>query len=676
MRRAICYCEPATALAGERNTWKFIITGISLPKGAHLRFDLMSKGRSIDWETPSVQVKKGQNVIYGLLNGKVVAAKEIEIPHSIVPQYEFILPQELSTEQSFTVVIGAPKGMESEARTKGTRAQICAQRRRVFGLAIDSNGKGHYDEPELFNLDVRGDKLSTIRVMTPSFISKNKRFDVVVRFEDAHGNLTNNAPEDTLIELSHENLRENLNWKLFVPETGFINLPNLYFNEPGVYTIVLKNTATGDLFYAPPIKCFADIEQSLFWGSLHGESERYDSTEGIDNCLRHFRDERAFSFYGVSPFESQEETSNEEWKQISQNVSDFDENDRFNTFLGMQWQGIPSQEGLRVIVFAKEGKSIMRKKDPKYNTLEKIYNGLHAKDIISIPSFTMGEKMGYNFKAFHPNFERVVEIYNAWGSSECTVKDGNTKPIRSTSKQGVGMSAEGALQKALQRNCRFGFVAGGLDDRGAYADFYESDQEQHSPGLTGIISKEHSRAALFEALYQRSCYATTGPRIIVGLFVAGTGMGCEVSTSEKPGLRINRHLTGYVAGTAKIETVEIIRNGAVFHTIHPATYHCEFTCDDMEPLQKVTLTAPDKKPPFVYYYLRVVQEDGHMAWSSPIWVDDMPVAPGSTKRRPAVKSSPATKELASRAMAKQLLETDGDDEDDDDDYDDLEDTLS
>ena len=30
-------------------------------------------------------------------------------------------------------------------------------------------------------------------------------------------------------------------WKLFIPETGFITLPNLYFNEPGVYKIQLKN---------------------------------------------------------------------------------------------------------------------------------------------------------------------------------------------------------------------------------------------------------------------------------------------------------------------------------------------------------------------------------------------------------------------------------------------------
>ena len=35
-------------------------------------------------------------------------------------------------------------------------------------------------------------------------VTKNQRFDVIVRFEDAFGNLTGNAPEGTLIEFSYE----------------------------------------------------------------------------------------------------------------------------------------------------------------------------------------------------------------------------------------------------------------------------------------------------------------------------------------------------------------------------------------------------------------------------------------------------------------------------------------
>ncbi len=79
-------------------------------------------------------------------------------------------------------------------------------------------------------------------------MAKNKRFDITVRFEDEFGNLTNYAPEGTLVDLSYEHLRENLNWKLFVPETGFVILPNLYFNEAGIYRIRLRNQKTNEIF--------------------------------------------------------------------------------------------------------------------------------------------------------------------------------------------------------------------------------------------------------------------------------------------------------------------------------------------------------------------------------------------------------------------------------------------
>ena len=536
MRRSICYCEPTLAMAGEVNTWKFLYTpSIDLPKGARLRFDILSKGRDIDWEIPQANLKKTSNVIYGLLeNGKVVQAKEVENKDSIAPFFEFTLPVAVDAGSTFTIVMGSPKLTKSSAVINGTHAQKNTQRRRAFNLYIDPSGKGRYEDPEIFNLDIRGNDLKMIRVLTPSFVARNKRFDIILRFEDEYGNLTSKAPDETLVELSYENIRENLNWKLFVPQTGFIALPNLYFNESGIYTIRLVNPKTKEVFRSSPIKCFNENNRSLYWGLLHGESERYDSTESIESCLRHFRDEKAMNFYGVSPFENQEETSNELWKQISQNVLEFNEDDRFITFQGIQWQGVPKKEGVRDLLYLKETKSLLRKKDSKFNTLDKLYKNFSPKEMIAIPSFTMAKGLEYDFKAYDPELERLVEIYNSWGSSECTKKEGNPFPIASTDKKGVQETADGSVIKALLRNCRFGFVAGGLDDRGFYSEFYDGGQEQYPPGLTAIIAAEHTRQAIADALYNRSCYATTGERIILGLDLAGHSMGKEIAPQKSP----------------------------------------------------------------------------------------------------------------------------------------------
>jgi len=527
-------------------------------------------------------------------------------------------------------VIGAPPDSKQSDEDAGTGAQLTVQRRRSFLLYVDPKGKGNYDEPEVFTMDIRGNELHSIRILTPSFVAKNKRFDITVRFEDEYGNLTSFAPEDTLIDLSYEHLRENLNWKLFVPETGFVVLPNLYFNEAGIYKILLKNLQNKKNYTSAPIKCFQENDRNLFWGLLHGESERVDSAENIETCLRHFRDEHALNFVATSCCDSLEETPNDIWKLVSQHVQDFNEEDRFTTILGQQYQG-DSKEGVRQFLFYKDTKPIMRQKESRTSSLGKIYKSSTPKDFISIPSFTMGKGLSYNFKDYNPEYERVVEIYNAWGSSEQSKKAGNPRPITSNKSGGIEEAGEGSLQNALKKNCRFGFVAGGLDDRGPYTDCYESDQEQYSPGLTAVMCAKHTREAILEGLYRRHCYGTTGAKIIVGFHIAGHPMGSELTTTKKPGLTVNRHISGYVAGTDNLKTIEIIRNGDVLKTFSPSEYHYDYYYDDMVDLNTVCLNVKGASP-FAYYYLRVTQADGHIAWSSPIWVDSESETPSKGKK--------------------------------------------
>lgn len=611
MRRSICFCEPNHALAGTQASWKFSFTTASqLPKGAKLRFDLSSKGRPIDWQVPSTSLKDKTNTIWAETpSGKTISATRVDDPQSLTPSFEFTLPTEMKSGETLSIVLNE------------NSSQKTVQRRRPFQLHIDPKGKGDYKESETFFLDIRGNTLETLKIIAPSLVARNKRFDVIVRFEDQFGNLTSNAPEGTLIDLSYQHLRENLNWKLFVPETGFIALPNLYFNEPGIYKIQLKNLQTKEQFFSPPIKCLPEGALSLYWGTLHGESEKVDSAENIESLLRHMRDDQALQFFASSNFDSEEETSNDVWKTVSSQIAEFNEDDRFTAMLGFQWLGDVKEEGLRHFIYSKDARPIMRKKDTKNNSLKKIFKTNNPKEMISIPSFTMGKTTCYDFKDFNPEFERVAEIYNAWGSSECTTKEGNVRPIQGSGKGSITESAEGALQKALNNGCRFGFVAGGFDDRGSFASLFESDQAQYSPGLTAILSKEQNRASLFEALQNRSCYATTGERIILGLHIAGFGMGSELETKDRPGFEFNRHITGYCIGTSPIEEAALIRNGEIIKTFDVKEGIVEFEFDDMDPLSKVSFPAKEDRAAFSYYYLRVVQENGHIGWSSPIWVE-------------------------------------------------------
>ena len=140
MRRAICFCEPNLVQAGEVNTWKFIYTtATNLPKGTKLRFDIGSQGRAIDWETPRADLKKGKNLIYALMEkGKtqhILQGKEVHIPNSIIPVFDFILPSE--------VAAGAKSHLSSELlkvkkKEKLTLAHVRKQMHREDAPSISS----------------------------------------------------------------------------------------------------------------------------------------------------------------------------------------------------------------------------------------------------------------------------------------------------------------------------------------------------------------------------------------------------------------------------------------------------------------------------------------------------------------------------------------------------------
>lgn len=78
-----------------------------------------------------------------------------------------------------------------------------------------------------------------------------------------------------------------------------------------------------------------------------------------------------------------------------------------------------------------------------------------------------------------------------------------------------------------------------------------------------------------------------------------------------------RRIAVSVAGTAPIERAELIHNGETLHT-WPGEGRRELSLrfEHDGPVRGLE-AAPDR----AYYYVRVRQEGGSVAWSSPTWVD-------------------------------------------------------
>jgi hypothetical protein len=120
------------------------------------------------------------------------------------------------------------------------------------------------------------------------------------------------------------------------------------------------------------------------------------------------------------------------------------------------------------------------------------------------------------------------------------------------------------------------------------------------------LAEEFSRKGLLDAMRKRHTYAATD-NIVLDVRSGAQGiMGDELTTSQP-------RLDVVVLGTGPLDRVEVIRNGEVSHTERPKLEAAESRFRWEDP-------APRKGEMPSYYYVRVIQKDGQMAWASPIWV--------------------------------------------------------
>lgn len=82
-------------------------------------------------------------------------------------------------------------------------------------------------------------------------------------------------------------------------------------------------------------------------------------------------------------------------------------------------------------------------------------------------------------------------------------------------------------------------------------------------------------------------------------------MGDSFSTTEKPTLHIQAH------GTAPIARLHVIRDNRYVFSTEPKQRQVNLRYTDDDAIK------PDQTH---YYYVRIEQADGNLAWSSPMWV--------------------------------------------------------
>lgn len=149
----------------------------------------------------------------------------------------------------------------------------------------------------------------------------------------------------------------------------------------------------------------------------------------------------------------------------------------------------------------------------------------------------------------------------------------------------------------LKRGHRFGFT-GSSDSHGLLWHHGEArKRDPYRTGLTAVQARSVTRDSVMEALVSRRCYATSGAKILLDVTADGTPMGSELSD------RVGAEFEVHAVGTAPLRSVELVGPEGVLASVAPEG-------------RQASLAARVKAP---YVYARVVQTDGEMAWSSPVF---------------------------------------------------------
>lgn len=232
-----------------------------------------------------------------------------------------------------------------------------------------------------------------------------------------------------------------------------------------------------------------------------------------------------------------------------------------------------------------------------------------GEEALVIPHHTLRpDILGSDFAYYHPERMRLVEIYSQHGCNE--------SPDCPRTSYGHLLDPEGlgSVQRAIgPLSYRMGFIGGSDNHTGHPAgsgmeDTVLSFPETYPGGLTAVIADELTRETLWDALYRRSVYATTGERIYLEFFINDRPMGSELVDQQQVSLAAR------AIGVQNIAKAEIVKYSASrgWETILTQKPHSPFwsTARDDSLFRENSL-----------YYLRVTQNNGAMAWSSPIWVD-------------------------------------------------------
>ena len=482
-------------------------------------------------------------------------------------------------------------GDTSGGKNPGAAARIdrYSERETAFHIKVDGDGDGYFKEiAHSPTIDVVAGPPAKLLVIARSTVAMGEKGDVALSVLDVYNNRVESYTGSLTLSSDPPGLQLPPNCRI---ESGGGGATWITFKAQscGIFKVEAVDKETGLKAISNPIEVVPRPGKlRLYWADLHGHSNFSDGTGLPEDYYKYGKDVTRLDAlaltdhdaWGVRPLDENPEM----WKEIKRVTNSFYKPGSFVTFIGYEWTNW-NYGHIHVLFKGPEGRLISSRPE-KSDTPPELWSLLPEGQAITIPHHPGGGPVHIDWNYYNPEFEPLVEICSVHGISE-----------RYGGPLSIYHAIEGAfVQDALKRSYRLGFVGGG-DSHTGHPGIPYVDAPVF--GMSGVYASELTREGIWEALRSRRTYATTGDRIILRFDINGSPMGEEIERS------VPLRITAETVPCAPVKSFELVRNNRVIHRVKSAR---------LEHSYAGKISSGD------YFYVRLTQENGHSAMSSPIWI--------------------------------------------------------
>ena len=579
--------DDGSVVAGTSRSWKLVYEAgpLGIAEGGALYFQVSP---FFEWSTPQVERESASG-----FTGVTTSARGVRLEPRTLDQQLLGIPiagRALAPGERIDLVYGAGSA--------GARSDPYAEEASRFWFAVDGDGDGTRkllaDSP---GVDVKPSAPAMLVATLTSTAKTGESVRLCVAVLDARANAV--ADCETELELLDVPAGLELPKRITLrsADRGRVTVEGRVTAD-GVHRIGVRALVGERTLETRSNPLHASGGPRIWWGDLHGHSSLSDGSGSPEAWFDYARHVAALDLAALTDHDHWGllflDEHPEIWQRLVGAARAADEPGRFLALPGYEWTSWIV--GHRHVLHFGDEAPLLSSMDERYDTQEELREALRPLRSLSIPHHPAGGPMATDWRtAPDAQVEPVVEICSAHGSSEAL---DSPRVLHSPRPKHFA-------RDALLRGYKLGFIGSG-DGHDGHAGLAWKGPHYPTGGLVAVLSEELTRDAVLDAFQRRRVYATSGPRILLRFALGRARMGETLAAADA---QADTPLFLQVIAASPLETIEVIAGDEIVAL--PCRNELEYSASaSLGPLS-----------PGEFVYVRVIQLDGGMAWSSPIFVE-------------------------------------------------------